>query len=40
MHVPGLGHVVLKVRNHERSEQFSTGLLDIPITACLSEILS
>jgi catechol 2,3-dioxygenase len=37
MHVQGLGHVVLKVRNRERSEQFYSGLLGIPISARLSD---
>ena len=37
MHVQGLGHVVLKVRNRQRSEQFYSGLLGIPISARLSD---
>ena len=35
MKIQSLGHVVIKVRNQERAEQFYNGLLGIPIAARL-----
>ena len=37
MHVRALGHVVLKVRSLERSEEFYGGLLGMPVTARMTE---
>ena len=36
MKIQSLGHVVIKVRNQERAEQFYNGLLGIPIAARLA----
>ncbi len=37
MHVQALGHVVLKVRNLQRSEDFFSGLLGLPIISRISD---
>ncbi len=37
MHVQALGHVVLKVRNLQRSEDFFSGLLGMPIISRISD---
>lgn len=37
MHVQSLGHVVLKVRNLQRSEDFYSGLLGMPIVSRISD---
>lgn len=37
MKIQSLGHVVLKVRNLERSERFYTGLLGMPVSARYDE---
>ncbi len=37
MHVQALGHVVLKVRNLQRSEDFFSGMLGMPIISRISD---
>ena len=37
MHVQALGHVVLKVRNLQRSEDFYSGMFGIPIISRISD---
>ena len=37
MHVQALGHVVLKVRNLQRSEDFYSGMLGMPIISRISD---
>ena len=37
MHVQALGHVVLKVRNLQRSEDFFSGVLGMPIISRISD---
>ena len=37
MHVQALGHVVLKVRNLQRSEDFFSGTLGMPIISRISD---